>query len=305
MAGRWARPAPVERSVARVVSDDSKELVGLAFALGPFVLTCAHVVNEALGRDLFDPTPPDRDDAIRLEFPSSSGGRPLVRYASVEQWLPSELRQWHNFRDIAVLQLEEHLPAGVAPAQLDLLSYRTVVCVYGFNHNRGHEVVLGGTLMGSPTSGLQVDVNDTTFPVTPGFSGGPVWDADSGRVVGMVVTGATGQGPLDIYLVPSDRLAAIVPGTLRPTTGRLPRPRVASLAPTLANPRLAAIPVLVGLIAGVQAAGAVTAGRAVLHGIVVALVLWCVTAVVAAGAPAAWRWAEPLRRRLRPSPEAR
>jgi hypothetical protein len=308
---RARRRAPVERSVARVV-DKTEKLVGLAFAVGDSVLTCAHVVNAALGRPDLDPTPPSRRDRIRLEFPSPTGDPALVLYTSVKRWLPAELQQWHNVGDIAVLEPDVHqrLPTSVAPAHLGELDYRTVVRVYGFNEKRGHEVVLGGTLMGSPSTGLMVVVNDAAFPVTPGFSGGPVWYADSGLVVGMVVTGATGKGPVDIYLVASDRLDQVLPGPSQVrsswrATPRRPRGQAESRALMLANPRLAGIPVLVGLIAGVQAAGAVTAGRAVLHAVVVALVLWCVTAVVAAGAPAVWRWAKPLRRRLRPSPEAK
>ncbi|HLF89058.1 MAG TPA: hypothetical protein VI451_08950, partial [Anaerolineales bacterium] len=60
-----------KNSIARVVKGQNKTPIGAGVLVGARqVLTCAHVVNAALGReDLFN-DPPSQDARITLDFPA-------------------------------------------------------------------------------------------------------------------------------------------------------------------------------------------------------------------------------------------
>jgi WD40 repeat protein/3',5'-cyclic AMP phosphodiesterase CpdA len=160
------------------------------------IVTCAHVVNTALGRDLRATDKPD--EPVLLDFPASSAG-PLRGY--VRQWTPPPPREGLAGDDIACLDLTEDVPADVEPARL-------ITTLPG----PGHEVELFGpdrlrALVGEEAGGrLALD-----SAARPGFSGGPVWDPATRRVVGIVVS--TGDTP---FAITADRLRLAWPRALDP-----------------------------------------------------------------------------------------
>ncbi|MGH3624462.1 MAG: trypsin-like peptidase domain-containing protein [Sciscionella sp.] len=90
--------------------------VGVGFVVGAeHVLTCAHVVNAALGHDQRRQDRPGPDERVTLRLPMSGDA---IREARVEAWSPPP-RSGTAGGDIAGLVIMgEGLPAGLRPARL-------------------------------------------------------------------------------------------------------------------------------------------------------------------------------------------
>ncbi|MEU4077764.1 serine protease [Streptomyces venezuelae] len=170
--------------------------VGAAVLITPrLVLTCAHVVNSARGRDRFDPSPPSRAETFTLRMPHVDRERTLVGRVVPAMWRPPRARPEPDcplppaagalpyYGDLAVLELDEEAPPGAEPAPF-------------LPHRDGNEVVAQWasghalpTLRAMPrVSGrpwIALDVLGGT--VADGFSGGPLWDRERQAVVGLVV----------------------------------------------------------------------------------------------------------------------
>ncbi|MFE2601029.1 trypsin-like peptidase domain-containing protein [Streptomyces sp. NPDC059396] len=161
-------------AVAQILSGDG-EVAGAGFLIaGDLVVTCAHVVRAA------SHGPGDR---VRLAFPNAGHSPRLTGVVLTEPWRTPEAE------DIAVLRLDG-TPTGLDPLLLG-----------SAEHCRGHRVRAFGYPQQAPPTGhfgyatagdllttaagrlLQLTgAND----LTTGFSGGPVFDEVTGRVIGMV-----------------------------------------------------------------------------------------------------------------------
>ncbi|MGW6462259.1 nSTAND1 domain-containing NTPase [Streptomyces rubiginosohelvolus] len=148
------------------------------------VLTCAHVVSDALGRarDL----PVTTGEEVLVDFPLADGAGERV-VAEVEQWIPEKPQQ-HG--DLAVLRLREAVP-GTRPLPVvasDEVSHRPVRVV-GFPDDELGVVWHRGELSGkSAGDWIQLSRADSrTAHITAGYSGSPVWDERRGAAVGVVV----------------------------------------------------------------------------------------------------------------------
>jgi Ca-activated chloride channel family protein len=212
----------VERSVARVRRADGRDWAGLAFTLDRrHVVTCAHVVNAALGEVADDVTRPNGDVQLLVDF--RLGGTQQrhdmpVRYGKVVVWLPSAFHPFDR-RDVAILELGEDLPMSVAVPRLDLDPGDDVVRMFGPGaESQGHLVEVHGTLRGEVEPDLlQADEHlADVFRTSSGFSGGPVWLPGSGGVVGMLrAATAPGPRPSEANVVAADLIAGAyrwVPG---------------------------------------------------------------------------------------------
>jgi hypothetical protein len=165
------------------------------------VVTCAHVVNLALGRD-----PAAQEDAkgckLQVWFPfdgpeSCVGGK-------VERWFPLGEHTRGEPSDVSVILLDEDAPQSVRRAVLKPYcvtgpgnpapttfgyQYRTVDDGSGRSHPTGERPA--GRIIGSIPGGLgQFD----GFPVTgaaiqQGFSGSGIYDPGQDSIVGMVQKG--------------------------------------------------------------------------------------------------------------------
>ncbi|WP_419999491.1 trypsin-like peptidase domain-containing protein [Streptomyces boninensis] len=202
-----ALPIPNEsvlRAYVHIHSADRHRCgAGFLFASG-LVLTCAHVVQDALGLDRRQPVDPGAGPVL---IALAVDGTQSVR-ATVEKCI--ELRDDQS-GDVAVLCLDEPLP-GAAPVSLsedDGLTQRSVLVPGPLdNPARGpwHEgKLLGKTMWGAwqmtPSGGMAINY---------GSSGSPAWDADSGGVAGMVVA-ATLSGDRQAYVIPVDTLVKELP----------------------------------------------------------------------------------------------
>lgn len=176
--------------VVSVLRADGDKAAGAGFVLGAdTVLTCAHVVNDALGRDMFDAGPPGPGeipvvvrDAVRSQ-----------RYpARVAYWIPPRGRGGGPVRtgddewlgDLAVLRVDG--PAG------SLLAAGRAAMVAGQKVGAWHGGGRGATLARLTVASLHrslayLDGESTGMAVGAGYSGGPLWCRDEQAVVGLVV----------------------------------------------------------------------------------------------------------------------
>src|SRR4051794_31150720 len=196
-------------SITRIFSPSGAiEGVGCLVSDG-HVLTCAHVVAEALGIEATTPEPPTAE--VPLDFP----------LLAPRQMCPARVVGWHPVRadptgapdgseDVAVLELASPPPAGSRPAPLasedDL--WGDPFSAFGFPSGHDDGVWAAGVLRRPITSGwLQIeDVKETGYRVEPGFSGGPVWDERLGQVVGMVVAADKRADVRAAFVIPTPLL---------------------------------------------------------------------------------------------------
>lgn len=171
------------------------------------VLTCAHVVNTALGGRTACPTEaPTESETICLSFPIVEGTE--TRNARVLDWSPPG----KDGLDCAVLELTEPAPPDAG---------RTIMAIVRPEDTEGNELSVYGSLAPDhPGAHLaaqilgevgmrwsQLDVKGR-FGIQRGFSGGAVWNREQRATVGMVVARETGKGGSTAYLLPADRIVA-------------------------------------------------------------------------------------------------
>jgi Ca-activated chloride channel family protein len=198
--------------------------VGVGFLIGgKRILTCAHVVNRALGRDIDSPERPT--DVLKVEF-SLIDGKP-ERKARVEHWVP---RDAAGANDIAGLRLirTENLPARTRSFTFAQWKAGTKVELYGYPTDRPREdgAWAGGTVRAGVGNGLlQVDSDqDHAFRVQPGYSGTPLVNK-AGRVIGMLATASIQPEQKDSYAIPSSQLTTAWPTHIRVKPTRRPVPK--------------------------------------------------------------------------------
>ncbi|MEO3854934.1 trypsin-like peptidase domain-containing protein [Acrocarpospora sp. B8E8] len=189
-----ARP---EHGIVEVLGRDQKP-IGLGFLVGDLhVLTCAHVINDALGRETRESSRPGSVHAILLRYPFADGD--VVRSAHVKAWLPQE-RETFDYADVCGLVLSEAIPGpGAAMTLADEGTDPDDVQMWGPSPVRetgGHVV---GQLMGAVDAvRYQVDQQlGGVFVARAGFSGGPVWSRTTQQVVGMLQA----VGGEDVYVI--------------------------------------------------------------------------------------------------------
>ena len=194
-------------------ANGERKPVGVGFLVSDeFALTCAHVVYRALA--LAVGTQPPEGAVITADLPllSAPGGDGGVLTANIEELIPG---QQTGEGDVAVLRLKAPVPQArpVRLAMADgLWGHRAGV--FGLPAGRPGGVWHSGLLMASQARGwvqMNLDPASGGYVVSPGFSGGPVWDETLGGVVGMMVA-AEARAPAVSYLIPTERLAAEWPG---------------------------------------------------------------------------------------------
>jgi len=192
--------------IVRILRPD-KETAGTGFVVAEnLAVTCAHVLAAAA-----QPKDGQAGADVVLVF-RAGGGRTVA--AVVPEWFrPADAE------DVAFLQLRVPLPQGVLPFPLGSSqgasghSFQT----FGFPSAspeegiRGDGHILGETLM----QGMRV-LQLKSSELTPSFSGAPVFDTATSRVVGMVnaIAPQDGYGRLaeTAFMIPSETLRLICPG---------------------------------------------------------------------------------------------
>jgi hypothetical protein len=234
------------------VRDTTGEVVGSGFLVGPdLVATCAHVVAAAVGADPFAPLPPQA--ALDLDFPALANG-PRSRSARVRRWVPIGD---DGTGDVALLRLDAPAPAGsVMPPvrRVDRL-WDHPFRVFGFPEGRWDGVWATGRIRGGQGTGwFQLQGTPGDQPIEGGFSGAPVWDDETGAVVGMTVAADRDPTVTTAYLLPVEQVLGLDPELLpSPYRGLEPfgeehaeyffgrDPEIARLATTLERSPLVAV----------------------------------------------------------------
>lgn len=190
-AGRSASADP-RHCVVSVLQAGDGTSVGAGVLLAPDqLLTCAHVVNDALGRPPFDPRPPaDHKVRIALHGPATT-----TRYDTrVAYWVAPrrrdgtggvQAREDHEWLgDLAVLRLET-MPGRVVPPP------RWLRMEPGQFLRAWHSTGLSSSFADVRVKTCDevigyVDGDATGMAIGPSYSGGPLWSVDDNAVVGIV-----------------------------------------------------------------------------------------------------------------------
>ena len=190
-------------------------VVGAGFLVSErHLLTCAHVVAQALG--IADTVPEAPAGDVQLDFPLLAPGRSL----------PARVVAWHPVRsgssipsasgdDIAVLELAADPPPESRPARLVLADdpWDHPFRAFGFPAGYDGGVWASGVLRAGQSDGwVQIeDTKQTGFFVAPGFSGGPVWDEMADGVIGMAVTADRRSDVKAAFIIPTSTLVKAWP----------------------------------------------------------------------------------------------
>ena len=184
------------RAIARLWDSDGN-VIGTGFLVAPgYVLTCAHVVLQAIGmnEDDFSKYDGQPQEIVSLDFP----------VLATEKKIEAEVVAWEAYRlgygDVAVLKLRSPEPKGVKPIPLVMVEQSEVKDekhrVYGFGKGdlggqsdayRPKTMVSGGRFQLCKFG----DANDET--IIAGFSGAPVWNEARNGVIGMIATAMVAQ----------------------------------------------------------------------------------------------------------------
>ena len=207
----------LQPAIVRIYQATGK-VIGAGFLVSEkHALTCAHVVNAALGKQMTASEQPA--GTVSLDFPQVAPGEKLT--ARVVGWIPASLPNAaapaDGGTDIAVLELESPLPASASPVRLvtaaSLQGHQ--FRVFGFPEGQPAGVWTDGIVQGEQANGrVQIEVvRQTAYKIEPGFSGSPVWDAQLDGAIGMTVaidsmTVASGTNPAKR---PEVRAAFIIP----------------------------------------------------------------------------------------------
>lgn len=219
-------------SIAKILRGDGSA-AGAGIVLDRHrVLTCAHVVNEALGNDRFARSRPNV--ALLLKVPlRMEGDASFHAEVALEGWVPpEEVPVFGVAEDVAILELlgGMEFPRDVSSASLVDLDLRDEhdrrVWVTGFPGD-GLSDRMGGRIRGVNDQGrIQIDPEYLERVVSGGFSGAGILDHESGHTVGMLVSKRTRDGVPIAYGAPIASIAKSVDVTLRApdnrTKARLP-----------------------------------------------------------------------------------
>jgi hypothetical protein len=199
---------------------------GGVLTTGGAVLTCAHVVNLALGRDPFETAPPPLSaglvDGLLVGLPGHSATtRHRVR---LDRWQPplgapgpdgdrpaDGAEEWYG--DIVRLRLADGPPPGAGGAPLG--THRTGTVAYTW-YGSGHQSTVAAVVIQAVTDRwLVLDAPLSAQPVVEGYSGAPLWDRDQQCVVGLVVSRRAARA----FAIPAAALTGDIPRARDPHAG--------------------------------------------------------------------------------------
>ena len=202
--------AQLTSAIARI-SNSNGEVVGAGFLVAEkHILTCAHVVNAALGKPLTALEEPIGE--VYLDFPQVAPGKKIT--ARVVRWIPvpsGTSTSSEEGADIAALELNSTPPDNAQPVRLvtaeKLWGHR--FRLFGFPAKHDNGVWTHGELR-QPISGGRVQmevVQGTAYRVESGFSGAPVWDEQLDGVAGMTVTAEKQRADVKAaFIIPATQL---------------------------------------------------------------------------------------------------
>lgn len=187
-----------ESAIVRLLTT-AHEPVGVGLLVDAnHIVTCAHVVNDALFRT-----------KATLDIPTKEVCFNLL-HTNREYILTAKVSIWDHKVDIAVLEFYEQLPTGVIPQIM--LDTRQVADhdfdAYGVPPNYDDGVWVSGVLR-STVSGGHVQIvatNNIGHFIAPGFSGSPLWDKTLDAIVGIIVTADRDTTTKTAFIIPTEQI---------------------------------------------------------------------------------------------------
>jgi len=190
------------------------------------VLTCAHVVDSALGEHAGSAV---EGAPVTVGFPGSLATVTVTARVVPGGWAPRAGER----ADVAVLELDSAPPPDTAPATLRRCGPTAdrPVRLYGEAGAAGQgtwvRTVLAGTGGLSP-DWVQMDMASAQGErVRRGFSGAGVVDTSDGSVRGIAVTAALGAGPGTSWMIPVEAVLRYCPLVADAVTDHVPGPAFA------------------------------------------------------------------------------
>jgi WD40 repeat protein len=210
----------IQNGLVRILQPDGKTTSGTGFILSDsgLIATCSHVIQDEKLQFRSYPRP----EKVAVVF-HATGEHRFARVLP-EGWRSADME------DVAILQLEGSLPSGVMHLSLGTSEgsgghpFKT----FGFPDFNPNEGISGDGHIMEPTSMQGMKVLQVSSPqVTPGFSGAPVLDTVSRRVVGMITSIAApdkfGRLAETAFITPTEALITIypqlMPSDVRPYLG--------------------------------------------------------------------------------------
>ncbi|MGH2412386.1 MAG: trypsin-like peptidase domain-containing protein [Microcystaceae cyanobacterium] len=187
-------------SIARIFHGNGA-VVGAGFLVSSrYLLTCAHVIQQALGLQETTVVP---QDTVKLDLPSCPNLTAKVVY-----WQPCSsnlIAGAGRGEDIAALKIIEDLPPHILPVNLSQVSidWGQEVRLFGFPENYDNGLWVRSVLRNSVFNGWiqmdQITLGDRI--IERGFSGTPVWyrefngvgNGEFNQVIGMAVASDLGR----------------------------------------------------------------------------------------------------------------
>ncbi|MES4902800.1 MULTISPECIES: trypsin-like peptidase domain-containing protein [unclassified Streptomyces] len=179
---------PSSRPAVSVLAGADGEPAGSAVLLpGQHLLTCAHVVNCALGRP--DPLAPDHPGPVAVRVRIIAREVTVEREAKLTAWIPPRLDdgglggyEWNG--DLAVLRVTGALPPAFQPPPWHPMAKEQRVRAW---HGSGEPGVFADAEVTSCDGRFgYFDGHDRSLDVEQSYSGGPLWTDDESVVVGLV-----------------------------------------------------------------------------------------------------------------------
>jgi hypothetical protein len=190
-----------ETAIVRILDAERRPVGAGCLVRDHLVVTCAHVVADALGVPRDAPEAPSA--ALRLDFPFIKGSE---CWAKVILWWPYVAKDTEDGRqDLALLELTE-LPEQAEPARLLKPGHERSgpIWAHGFPERAAHgelgDWVEGRLAPPLPNGWLKLlQRQERQAFIEPGCSGGPLVIEDAGVVAGMVSLRHTGSDPPEAY----------------------------------------------------------------------------------------------------------
>ncbi len=185
---------------------------GMGMIVDPnHVMTCAHVVNVALGRAMGETKPPPEGSRVALAFPQLPDLKPASGTVIVWRAPGTAVDD-----DVAVVRLDEPAPLRAGLARLADISGVSVfgdrLSVYGIAAGETFGSHVEARFSGQTSPWFQVDatIQKGAF-IRPGYSGGGVWNVDRAVTVGMMVRKGGSPDNAVAYMIPAAALKAAWP----------------------------------------------------------------------------------------------
>ncbi|GAB2809536.1 VMAP-C domain-containing protein [Streptomyces daliensis] len=180
------------RALVGLLADGTRKTSGAGVCLpGRRLLTCAHVVNDALGLDFFEHRHPGQ---VTLEAVFPAFGPDHSYEARLTTWIPPRAtggaggpvapgaHEWAG--DLAVLELAEEPPLALPPVRWqEMTAGQEVRSWYGGGQEFSYADVRVGACDGRIG---YLDGQLSGAAIGPGYSGGPLWSVQDNAVVGLV-----------------------------------------------------------------------------------------------------------------------